>query len=326
MTHLAASPPGLAADPRRNHTGQLGTGLLGRLTLALVAAILVAETLGATRFKSQWWGVHSYGFLPTPLLWSAVAAVVAASLVLLLYSPRLDPLLVRTSSFIAAWPRWLLPALGLPISLFLFWTLRESHTLLGDGNPLTSNLPQGENFHPDEPLTLLIHHGWYRLTGSLFMAPGRDAASVAQATVGLSSAIAGAVFIPIAWRLASDLAGHRTRGIPSEAREDLASAMLVFLVLVSQGYMQLFFGYVENYTFYMVAVGAYALAGFRALTGRGSLAAASAVLVLALGLHLSAATLVPSFCVLAIRCLWVPESRWRAVRDLPFASTRTAVL
>ena len=91
------------------------------------------------------------------------------------------------------------------------------------------------------------------------------------------------------------------------------SLALAFALLVAQGYIQLFFGYVENYTFVLLVLAAYTLAALRALAGRAPLLLPGALLVLALALHLSAAVLGASFAVLAVRRLTDPAAATSAV-------------
>src|SRR6185436_10377018 len=124
------------------------------------------------------------------------------------------------------------------------------------------------------------------------------------------------LFVPIAWALAGELLPPP--GPDAKLRDNGARAtrVLVFTTLVAQGYLQLYFGYVENYTFLALALAAYALTALRALDGRAPLLAPAACLVLALALHLSAAVVVPSFIVLDACRLLSPRARVAALRDL----------
>jgi tetratricopeptide (TPR) repeat protein len=276
----------------------------------------LAEVLGATVFRDRWWGAHSWGFLPPASLWIAGACLAVGLLLARLAPARLDGGLVRALSPAPRLPSGVTLALASLASGLLFWTFREAHTFLGDGNPLTRNLARGQSFHPDEPLSLALHHAWYGFAGRWFAAPGRSPVEVAHATVGLSSAICGMFFVPIVWMLAGDLLRRGPAAPGHDARGERAARVLVFGVLLAQGSLQLFFGYVENYTFLALALAAYALAALRAFEGRAPLALAAVVLVFALGLHLSAAVLVPSFAVLVAHRLLDPRGRGRAARDL----------
>jgi hypothetical protein len=166
------------------------------------------------------------------------------------------------------------------------------------------------------------------LTRGLFSHAGRDPAEVARDTVGLSSAIAGALFVPIAWGLAVEIGRGRAAGrlpITPAAREAprrsppserAGVTWLLFLALIAQGYLQLFFGYVENYTLYCLVIAAFALFSMRALDGRAPLVLPGAMVILAVALHLAGALLVPAFGVLVAQVA-IGRRRWRpAARDL----------
>jgi tetratricopeptide (TPR) repeat protein len=90
----------------------------------------------------------------------------------------------------------------------------------------------------------------------------------------------------------------------------------VTLVLLAQGYMILFFGYVENYSFYALAIGSYLWLSLEYVQGRLPLWPAGCSLVIGLALHLSAATLLPSFVVLAAWGLREKGRRISAARDI----------
>ncbi len=91
---------------------------------------------------------------------------------------------------------------------------------------------------------------------------------------------------------------------------------MIFLVLIAQGYIQLFFGYVENYTLYTLVLASYVLAALRYLEGRTAFAVPGVLFVLALALHLSAAVLGLSFVVLFYVALSRGSERFETMRDL----------
>lgn len=285
--------------------------------MALALGAIAAEIAGATAMRGRWWGVHAWAFLPPAAFALALALIAAGLLAAWRFWPALDRALVRALGGAGArsgWPERIVLA---AISGFVFWIFREGHTMLGDGNALVRNIPAGQAFHPDEPLSLALHRGFYLLFAPVFSGGGRSAAEVAHSTIGLSSALCGALFAPIAWALAGELAGGAaaTRP-PAEARAARATHALAFAVLIGQGYLQLFFGYVENYTFLALALAAYALASLRALQGRAPLVLPAALLVFAMALHLSAAVVAPSFALLVAHRLLDPRARLAALRDL----------
>ncbi|HEY6867263.1 MAG TPA: hypothetical protein VI792_08400 [Candidatus Eisenbacteria bacterium] len=282
-------------------------GLLGALTVA-------AHVLGAGPLRGTLWGSDGYGFLPP-------AAGIAAAL--LLAAGVTAALTLRARGEGGSRARAASPGrsalgilLGAGVLAFLFWRFREGHTLLGDGSPLTSDLPRGQRFHPHEPLTYLIHHGFWLLTRRLFEGGSRDPVEVARATVGLSSVIAGALFVPVAWALGREL----LRPPAGDARDPEPAApgptRLVFAVLLAQGYVQLFFGYVENYTFNLLVTGLYLLLALRHLRGAAPLALPGLALVLGIALDLSTVALAPSFLVLVMIDAAAPGRRRALLRDL----------
>jgi len=75
---------------------------------------------------------------------------------------------------------------------------------------------------------------------------------------------------------------------------------LAFVACVSGGYMQLFFGDVENYTLMTTLVMGYFLASVRAIDGRTSIVYPALLLALALAFHLEAGFLLPSLVYLFV--------------------------
>ena len=75
---------------------------------------------------------------------------------------------------------------------------------------------------------------------------------------------------------------------------------LAFLACVSGGYMQLFFGDVENYTLMTTLVMGYFVASIRAIEARTSFVYPSILLALALTFHLEAGFLLPSLVYLLL--------------------------
>lgn len=307
--HRRPAPP---AEPVRRDAAVAWLQWSG---VALALAAIVAEVLGATLLRERWWGVHAWAFLPRAAFALGATLVATGLLAAWRWPASLDRGLVRTLGGAPPLPGLAGRVLAGALAGGVFWLFREGHTLLGDGNALVRNIPAGQSFHVDEPLSLWLHHVFHAATAGWFAAPGRDAADVAHLTIGLSSVLCGALFVPIAWALAGDLL--RREGAPrgTEAN-DGAAHVLAFAVLAGQGALQLFFGYVENYTFLALALTAYALAALRAMEDRAPLALAAALLVVAMALHLSAAVVVPSLVVLAARRLLAPRARIAAVRDL----------
>lgn len=294
----------MAKAPSDRNGATFDHQVVGWLT-ALVLAGYVAATLW---FPRTLWGIHSYAFLPRPVQGWAIGLVLVALLGLVLSrfdwvsrAPGASP-----SRSVRLWR-----AVGIAGgALALFWIFRIRHTLLGDAHPLTQHLPLGMISHPRQPLAVLLHHFSYEL-GQRMAGTGRTPSSVAFDSVAAESALAGVVFVWVAWLLGRDIVSTRREGGANPW-----IAIPVSALLLTQGYMLLFFGYVENYTLYALAIGLYLLAGLRFLQGRAPFLPCVLALVLAVALDLAGAIFLPSLAVLAVWGLRRSGSRLAMVRDL----------
>ena len=304
----------------------MSEGRFERAALLALAALLAALHALALFHPSGLWGAHFFAFLPPLYGWTALALVAASALPLLAAGragagtppePATPPAALPARGGRAL--RVSLLALGALAAGALFWIFRIRHLLLGDGLPLTARLPAGERFHDLEPLTALIQHGLYQAARTLEPA-ARPGYLVAWDAVAAGSAIAGALFVPVAWAIAGEIVRDGAEARPFRRRA------LIFGLLLAQGYVQLFFGYVENYTWYALAAGLYLLLALRCLRGAGGLLVAAAALLLAMALHLSGGVLIPSFLALAALGLAVPERRGATARDVALAGMALAWL
>lgn len=283
------------------------------LVLALSLVVVAGHVLGATVLKGVLWGTHAYGFFPPIVLITAVAATVLAAL-------AVDARLRRTPPPTDAAPvgrgRAVIPIVLGVLAVVPFWAFRIRHTLLGDSDPLSRNLPLGEHTHPRQPLSLLLHHHVYEWTRRLFEAPGRTPQEVACDTVALNSVVAGALFVPVAIALARELVTP-PGGTPgrAEGRGVAVPVAAAAALLLVQGYMQLFFGYVENYTWFTLAFALFLWAGLAYLRGRAPLVLASLALAAAIGLNFSGIVVLPGLAMLIVWGLWRRETRPAAIRD-----------
>ncbi|MEK7824113.1 MAG: tetratricopeptide repeat protein [Candidatus Eisenbacteria bacterium] len=286
------------------------------VVVALSVVVVTSHVLGATVLKGVLWGAHFYGFFPPIVLGVALATTVAAAL-------AIDARLRRTASLTppardtAAAARVVVPLVLGALAFVVFWMFRIRHTLLGDSGPLSHNLPLGEQSHPRQPLSLVLHHHVYEWTRRLFEAPGRSPQEVAYDTVALNSVVAGALFVPVAIALARQLV-WKPDG--ADGRAGVTAGMVTSVtaaaaLLLAQGYMQLFFGYVENYTWFALAFVLFLWAGLAYLRGRVPLVLASLALAAAIGLNFSGLVLLPSLAVLAAWGILWPATRKAALRD-----------
>ena len=176
----------------------------------------------------------------------------------------------------------------------IFWTFR-SRTLNPDGAAFQAvferEVPgRGVFATHDEILEFAVHSAAWHLAGT------RWGWSVATTYQVISSA-AGGVFVV--------LLAHYARLI------DPARAGVLLVLTLAGGYVQLFFGDVENYTLTAVAILAFFVAGERFLQHRTSVVWPSAWMAVAMMCHLLAGFLLPSLGYL----WWIALRRqdWRAL-------------
>lgn len=267
-----ASPAHPQAPAIPAATDHVLTGLM-IVTVLLVVLVILESVV----WPDQMWGAHFYAFYPAPLLWIA-AAVTLAAIVFAWRLPEHDaasppaPLARRT--------RRITVAIATIASGVAFWLLRERHLFWGDALPLTIDLPKGETFHPNEPLTMAVHHLIYRLGG------GHWSAATA---VAIGSVVAGMTFV--GWS-----AGWFTRRF----RDPLVAA-IACAILLAQGFVTLFFGHVEDYSYVAVALLVFFTTGIDFLEGRRGLLVPLLIAILATAFHiLGGLTLIPAAVLMVV--------------------------
>jgi tetratricopeptide (TPR) repeat protein len=256
----------------------------------LVALTIMFQIAAMGPLRSDFWGFHLYSFMPLGIAILAWILLILSA-VWWLRPHRTGPT-ERGNRIERLIQRPIVATVSLAVvCAVLFWIFRSQQTLLGDAYPLTVDLSEGKSFHPRQPLSMALQHYLYQELKGWFEAGGLDAPAVAHRTVAMGSVIAGFFFV-----LVSVALGYR---LVRDASHTRLSAWLIALVLLAQGYAVLFFGYVENYTFYTLCIGLYLLAAILYLDKRLPLAVAAIVIVACLGLHLSTVGLIPSFLFLA---------------------------
>jgi tetratricopeptide (TPR) repeat protein len=272
------------------------------------------------------WGVHHYAFYSPGVLVMSTVTLVAAGFAALLHrgSNRVESPQPAAFQSWTGWQKGLALSALAAAALGLFWFLRTRHLFLGDGFAIVDSLPKATHFHPLEPLAVQIQQWTYQWLSPL-IGGGREPYLVAWDTAAWVSVMAGAVFAPILLALAREL---RILGNPAAGRVAglTLTDVLLFLVLLAQGYVQLFFGYVEIYAIYSVGVALYLWMAVRYLNRSAPLWPAAAALALCLALHLSAAVLLPSLGVLALAGLTDPVRRRAALRDLVLGAGAFAIV
>lgn len=296
--------------------------LLGSV-LVIAIVTMTVHVFGALSYKSSLWGAHHYGFFDPILLVIATALAAVGCVAIVWKRPGVGEFVDRRVAE-SSWARspWL-PVAAALVGAALFWLARTSHTYLGDGNVLISNVPDGQTFHPREPLTMMIQQSVYRIFGPLF-GPLDDVERVAWDTMALGSVVAGALFILVTWVLARELVGLKR---DSDGRHSAVTlVVLAWLTLLTQGYIQLFFGYVENYSFYTLGIAVFLWLSLRFVRASVPLVMPAAMLLLGMALHIGFVILLPSFGVLCVWALASPEKRRSALRDLLIVSAAFVVL
>lgn len=174
---------------------------------------------------------------------------------------------------------WITRGLVLLIALAAFVVLHSALHILGDGSLYIRELDAG-NWRRDDraPLTFTLIRSLHRIGDALWQ--------TAENTYRVYSYVSGLLYILLAFCTASTL------GINDREKS------VVFAFLVTPGYVQLFFGYVENYALYMPASLLYLLAGLRCMENRVPLFVPALVLGLFITFHFVFIVFSPSLLIL----------------------------
>ncbi len=266
------------------------------LTLTLAALHLYVWRLPRTTTampapgsaEAKWWGLWPVTYLSGWVLGSGLALLLL--LLVLIYNEQIWQRIYRWATREPRWFHWL-PLLAL--FLMLFYTFPTVHTRWGDAYILTKAIalddPALRLTHSwQAPLDLWLHSQlWLRGHAALHWP---DAMPVYH----LLSPLAGLLYLSAAVAVARML-----RPLP---------AWLPFALLTSLGVMQLFFGYIENYTFAAAGILLYLWVGLGLLRGQRSLWLLSLTLAVTNALHPSTVVYWPSL----LYCGWQVYQRQRA--------------
>lgn len=252
------------------------------LSLYLYHGFLLPHVLGG---RSRWFGFDRAAWLG----WPGLLGLLSALALFGVFRARVTSSLSRAQDWLFARPS-LLVLVG-SVAAVVFLLLRNGF-LNPDGEALLWKLPEdvptkGAHVTHDEMWELYLHSRFWFHTNRWF---GWSVALSYQ----VLSAVAGAAFVALLLEYCRALAQSR--------------ALALFLVIVSGGFMQLFFGDVENYTLTAALVMAYFVVALRYIQGRASLVAPTATLAVAMTFHLVAGFLLPSLAY-----LWLQDfkrKRW----------------
>lgn len=271
------------------------------------------------------WGAHFYAFFAPAWLYGATLFVAAAIALTLITHQRLAP--ARVDSLAHALTRTrsrTLLAASIVAGGLLFWTFRICHTYLGDGSVLVQEVSSYRHMLPREPLTSLVQRGVYTVASSWFAAPGLAPDVIAQDALAVGSVVAGCLFLVMAWFLAGELSRLAAGGDDRVERTPLK--ILLWLLLITQGYIQLFFGYVENYSYQAAFTVLFLALSLRYLRGACALLWPAVVLCVCVALHFSSLLLGVPFLVLVTASLSSPARRRAALRDLAIVAGGAVVV
>jgi tetratricopeptide (TPR) repeat protein len=293
-----------------------------RFLFGCVAAIAVmtavVHVVSALPKLSWMWGAHFYHFYPP---WLLVAATLALGAVVVVAAVRGEAVAAAVTNafapFLAGKRVYVSAAVSVLAGTALFWFARISHTYLGDGNVIVEEIYTSHLLLEREPLTSLLQYAVFGTTRAWFDDANLSPDLNAQAALAVGSVVAGFCFLIIAAFLGRELA--RLVKVEDDRHARVIAALLSFVV-VTQGYMQLFFGYVENYSFYTVGVLAYLWLALAYLRGAAPLVCPALALILCIALHLSSLVLAASFVLLVVVALARRSTRTAALRDLAIAA------
>lgn len=269
----------------------VAVGGLHLIVLMLLALHLYVRTLPATvaaiptpqDAEFGWWGLWPVVHAPAWVVWIGAVLVIGSVVgywILEIGDWRLGATISNPQSPISHSVLILLSVL-----LFLaFLAFPIVHTRWGDAFMLAKGLSWPDaalriTHSWQAPLDVFVHSQVWLWLAPLF--GWQDAAPVYR----LLSPLAGALYLLVVLLLSRN--------------QQLAPNWLTYGLLVSLGLIQLFFGYIENYSFAAVGVIAYLWLGVELLAGRGQLWLVTTLLAFTHATHPSTIVLAPSLLYLA---------------------------
>jgi hypothetical protein len=269
------------------------------------------------------WGVNHLAFIP-PAARFTVIGVLALAFVPLLARPFYRGA-CRSFDAIAPARRgvttWVLIASIAVAATSAFWALRESTLLLGDGQLLVRSFEAAEegyekvimrsakaimNEEMIAPGTTLFYYGAIKTGGKWFKQQPLNSMRALNCILG-----GCLIFL-----LGTVVTGGFARG-----------ALRLWLLVLALGScsLELFFGYIENYTTPTLLLALYVVLAFRALHARGPAWVAIIPLLMACYAHIQSILFIPSFVYLM---LWTkaPERRAALLRYWMASFTALAII
>jgi hypothetical protein len=274
------SKSGTATDGSLNEP-RLYIAILIALSLVYLAAGFLLPLLRSDGdvVREALFGFSQLGSFGVPCIFLGLSVPLAVMIIRSLLSMETRSALRRLTvrSFNSTWFR-----IGFSLLLAAVFFLLRNRFINYDGmlfaEKFSNDVPiLGAHVTHDEMWELYLHSRFWFYTNELF------GWSVELSYQVLSSA-AGGVFILLLLLYCSVVFPGRP--------------VLAFAVCISGGYMQLFFGDVENYTLTATWIMAYFLASAQYVRGRWSVITPSVILAAAMTFHLLAGFLIPSLLLL----------------------------
>jgi len=185
-------------------------------------------------------------------------------------------------------PIWA-PVTVLGVTALALSLLHVRSFLLGDQMVWLQNLRTGQFPLYSEPLAAVAWHGYVGVLGALGIA-------ISERSLIFLPILCGSFALLLAWKI--------SRFVTEDPVLRLMPVALISLL----GTSQLFCGYIESYSIVCVAFLLYLFAALRFLRREGGAAFVGIALALAVGTHLIALVLIPSYLVLVLRS---PVHAWR---------------
>jgi len=243
------------------------------------ASIILVHAVASFFPEERLWGVNQLAYIPLVPRWIIIASVFL--MLIPTVNRTLYDVLARFFNLaeknLKKTHRYYTYVFFSLVSLVPFWMFKTKTHLLGDGYLRARDIMGGAKFSVTEPLDFYLHALTYRLLKS-------DGFQI----YSLLSCLGGALFVFLALWL-SCLLGKENK-----------ERVLAFVILISMGSVQLFFGYVESYTWVYIGIMAYFLFSLWFLEGKCSLIFPGLALLFSIGLHLSALYLLPSLVYLCV--------------------------
>ena len=268
-----------------------------RVILFTCAFLIVIHLVASFFPRSRLWGINQLHYFSLEL------RIVLSAIGLLISVPQINRILAKTLARLFAQiadrfkktNRYYKYAAISWLSLIPLWLLRAKTPLLGDGYLRAGELKMGILVPFTEPLDFYLHLLVFRVFGL-----------DGYTTYEVLSCIAGALYIFLVFLIA-DLWGKGGK-----------EKWFVFLILTTMGAGQLFFGYIESYTFQYVTIVAYLFFGIRYLKQKSGFVWPCLFFLLATSFHLSTLFLLPSLFYLAF--VRIPEEKGLKVKRFKFVN------